>query len=81
MRPSNKIRKLAAKMQPKKLPPGVQYAKIELNEACPKGTVPVLRVADKDLPNDVSNLNKSQFSSFDPLDAYIEVSEIRFSFT
>ena len=43
MRPSNKIRKLATKMQPKKLPPGVQYAKIVLNEACPKGTVPALQ--------------------------------------
>ena len=81
MRPSNKIRKLATKMQPKKLPPGVQYAKIELNEECPKGTVLVLRVVEKDLPNDVSNLNKSQFYSFDPLDAYTEVSEIRFFFT
>ena len=81
MRPSNKVRKLAAKMQTKKLPPGVQYAKIVLNEACPKGTVPVLRVVDKDLPNYVSNLNKYQFPSYDPLDANIEVSEIRFFFT
>ena len=48
MSPSNKVRKLAAKMQTKKLPPGVQYAKIELNEACPKGIVPVLRVEDID---------------------------------
>ncbi|XP_075665674.1 protein neprosin-like [Castanea sativa] len=76
MRPSYKVRKLAAKVQPKKLPPGVQYAKIELNEACPKGTVPVLRVVDKDLPNDVSNLNKSQFPSYDPLDANVEFAGI-----
>ena len=47
MRPSHKVRKLRAKMLSKKLSPGHRYAKIKLDEACPKGTVPVLRVADK----------------------------------
>lgn len=60
MRPSHKIRKMIAKMKHKKLPPGVQHAKIKLDEACPKGTIPVLRVVDKDLSKNVSNLYKPQ---------------------
>uniref|UniRef100_A0A7N2LSK7 Neprosin PEP catalytic domain-containing protein n=1 Tax=Quercus lobata TaxID=97700 RepID=A0A7N2LSK7_QUELO len=48
-------------MLSKKLSPGHRYAKIKLDEACPKGTVPVLRVADKDQLKNVSNLNKSRF--------------------
>jgi len=61
MRPSYKVRKLRAKMLSKKLSPGHRYAKIKLDEACPKGTVPVLRVADKDQLKNVSNLTKSRF--------------------
>ena len=65
MRPSHKIRKMLAKMKHKKLPPGVQHAKIKLSEACPKGTIPILRVADKDLSKNISNLYKPQSNEWD----------------
>ena len=73
MRPSHKIRKMLAKMKHKKLPPGVQHAKIKLSEACPKGTIPILRVADKDLSKNISNLYKPQSNEWDQ---NLEVSDL-----
>ena len=73
MRPSHKIRKMIVKMKHKKLPPGVQDAKIKLDEACPKGTIPVLRVVDKDLSKNVSNLYKPQSNEWNQ---NLEVSEL-----
>ena len=73
MRPSHKIRKMLAKMKHKKLPPGVQHAKIKLSEACPKGTIPILRVADKDLSKNISNLYKPQSNEGDQ---NLEVSDL-----
>ena len=60
-------------MKHKKLPPGVQDAKIKLDEACPKGTIPVLRVVDKDLSKNVSNLYKPQSNEWNQ---NLEVSEL-----
>ena len=76
MRPSHKVRKLGAKALYKKLSPGHRYAKIKLDEACPKGTVPVLRVADKDQLKNVSNLNKSRFFPNGQWNHGLEVSEL-----
>ena len=64
---------MIAKMKHKKLPPGVQDAKIKLDEACPKGTIPVLRVVDKDLSKNVSNLYKPQSNEWNQ---NLEVSEL-----
>ena len=66
MRPSHKVRKLINKMVHKKLPPGVRHAKIKLDEACPHGTVPIARVkvTNKDLSKDISNLHKRQLDEW-----------------
>ena len=60
-------------MKHKKLPPGVQDAKIKLDEACPKENIPVLRIVDKDLSKNVSNLYKPQSNEWNQ---NLEVSEL-----
>ena len=75
MRPSNKVRDILAKIHSKKLPPSFRYAKIELDEECPQGTIPILRVTHNDIPGNVSNLNKPQFSSLQS-NGGLEVSDI-----
>ena len=62
MRPSNKVRELLAQIHSKKLPPSFRYAKIELDEKCPQGTIPIVRVTYNETPENESNLNKPQFS-------------------
>ena len=62
MRPSNKVRDILAKIHSKKLPPSFRYAKIELDEKCPQGTIPIVRVTYNETPENESNLNKPQFS-------------------
>ena len=62
MRPSNKVREILAQIHSKKLPPSFRYAKIELDEECPQGTIPIVRVTFNEIPENESNLNKPQFS-------------------
>ncbi|XP_065624630.1 uncharacterized protein LOC136065409 [Quercus suber] len=68
MRPSNKVREILAQIHSKKLPPSFRYAKIELDEECPQGTIPIVRVTYNEIPENVSNLNKPQFSPHRPND-------------
>ena len=75
MRPSNKVRDILAKIHSKKLPPSFRYAKIELDEECPQGTIPILRLKYNDIPGNISNLNKPQFSSLQS-NGGLEVSDI-----
>ena len=62
MRPSNKVRDILAKIHSKKQPSSFLYAKIELDEECPQGTIPIVRVTFNEIPENESNLNKPQFS-------------------
>lgn len=66
MRPGNKVREILAQIHSKKLPPSFRYAKIELDEECPQGTIPIVRVTCNEIPENVSNLNKPQFSPHRP---------------
>ena len=78
MRPSNKVRDILAKIHSKKLPPSFRYAKIELDEECPQGTIPIVRVTFNEIPENESNLDKPQFS---PLQSNggLRVSDLRLS--
>ena len=62
MRPCNKVREILAQIHSKKLPTSFRYAKIELDEECPQGTIPIVRVTFNEIPENESNLNKPQFS-------------------